>query len=70
MRYLVVYEKGSAGLGAFVPDLPGCVAVGSSEPEVSDRIRAAVELHLRTLRREGRPVPEPACHADFIDLPD
>ena len=27
MKYLVVIEKGSSSFGAYVPDLPGCVAV-------------------------------------------
>jgi len=34
MRYMVVVEKGETRFGAFVPDLPGCVAVGETEEEV------------------------------------
>lgn len=34
MRYRVVIEKGETSWGAYVPDLPGCVAVANSEDEV------------------------------------
>ena len=34
MRYLVVFEKGPTSFGAYVPDLPGCIAVGDSRDEV------------------------------------
>ena len=28
MRYVVILEASDGGFGAYVPDLPGCVAVG------------------------------------------
>lgn len=31
MRYMVVIEKGETRYGAYVPDLPGCVAVGETD---------------------------------------
>jgi predicted RNase H-like HicB family nuclease len=33
MRYAVVIEKSETGYGAYVPDLPGCVAVGETVDE-------------------------------------
>ena len=30
MKYLLIFEKGESSYGAYVPDLPGCVAVGDS----------------------------------------
>jgi len=32
MRYMVVIEKGASSYGAFVPDLPGCIAAGETDP--------------------------------------
>jgi len=29
-KYAVVIEKGETSYGAYVPDLPGCVAVGEN----------------------------------------
>jgi predicted RNase H-like HicB family nuclease len=50
MRYSVVIEKGPTSYGAYVPDLPGCVAAGETEAEVLSLIREAVELHLEGLK--------------------
>ena len=58
-RYLVVIERGPTSYGAYVPDLPGCVAVGESADEVRDLIREAIAMHVAELRRQGLPVPTP-----------
>lgn len=58
MRYLVVYEKGPGNFSAYSPDLPGCVAAGTTLDEARENMRAAIELHLRGLRDDGMPVPE------------
>jgi len=69
MKYLVIYEKGPTSWGAYVPDLPGCVAVGSSQQEVRELIEGAIELHLRGIREDGDPIPEPtAVAADFVKI--
>ena len=44
-RYAVVIEKGE-GNGAYVPDLPGCVATGTTIEEVEREIQEAIEFHL------------------------
>lgn len=46
MQYLVVIEKGDSRLGAYVPDLPGCIAAAETEEEVRVLIREAIELHI------------------------
>lgn len=43
-RYMVVVERGESSWGAHVPDLPGCIAVGESRPEVLRLIREAIEF--------------------------
>jgi predicted RNase H-like HicB family nuclease len=67
-RYLVVIERGETSYGAYVPDLPGCVAVGESAEEVRRLIAEAIELHLEALRADGDPIPEPSSHGDYLDL--
>ena len=59
MRYAVVIERGETSYGAYVPDLPGCVAVGETADEVERLIREAIEFHLDGLREEGLPSPAP-----------
>lgn len=56
MRYAVIIEKGSTSFGAYVPELPGCVAVGKSREEVLQLIQEAVEFHLEGLRKEWQPI--------------
>ena len=59
MRYAMIIEKGERNYSAYLPDLPGCIATGKSVEEIKQRMREAVELHLRGLREDGLPVPEP-----------
>ena len=50
MRYAIVIEKGETSYGAYVPDLPGCVAVGESLEEVKELIAEAILFHLEGLQ--------------------
>lgn len=68
MRYLVVVEEGSQSFGAYVPDLPGCVAAGESREEVLTLIREAIEFHLEGLREDGQPVPPPFSSSEVVEV--
>jgi predicted RNase H-like HicB family nuclease len=68
MEYLVVIERGPSSFGAYVPDLPGCVAVGETRSEVETLIREAIELHIEGLREEGQPLPEPSSTSQLISI--
>ena len=66
MDYLVIYEQGERSIGAYVPDLPGCVAFAETEAEVRTLIREAVALHVEDMRKTGQPVPSPTSRADLV----
>ncbi len=66
MRYTIVIEKGSTSYGAYVPDLPGCVAAAETRAQVVALIREAIVSHLAVLREEGMPVPE--AHSTFESI--
>lgn len=68
MRYTVVIEQGLTRYGAYVPDLPGCIAAAQSRPEVVSLIREAIEFHLETMRDEGIPIPEPHSTAELVEV--
>jgi len=68
MKYAVVIEKGPKSYGAYVPDLPGCVAVGDSRAEVMALIQEAVQLHLEQLRQQGEKVPPPSSSIEFVEV--
>ncbi|MFN8635948.1 MAG: type II toxin-antitoxin system HicB family antitoxin [Chloroflexota bacterium] len=67
-RYAVVIEKGPTSYGAYVPDLPGCVAVADTPEEVEQLIREAIEFHLEGLRDAGEPVPEPTSSLTYVEV--
>lgn len=68
MRYMVVIEKGPASYGAFVPDLPGCIAAGETEAEALALIQQAIQLHLEDLRLGSKPIPEPVSKSTFVEI--
>ena len=68
MRYAIVVEKGPTSYGAYVPDLPGCVAAGESRDEVLQLIREAIQLHLQGLKEEGLPIPEPRSEGEIVEI--
>ena len=62
MEYLVVVEQGRAGYGAYVPDLPGCVATADTKDEVLALIQEAIVLHLELMQEDGLPKRTLGCH--------
>jgi predicted RNase H-like HicB family nuclease len=59
-EYVVIYEQAEdGGWGAYIPDLPGVVALGSSRAEVGERIQEAITAYADDLRDRGRPFPVP-----------
>ena len=53
MQYLVIIEEGANNYGAYVPDLPGCVAVSETKAEVHRLITEAIQFHIEGLREDG-----------------
>ena len=59
-EYVVIFERAEdGGWGAYLPDLPGVVALGATREDVSERIQEAVEAYAREMSELGRPLPEP-----------
>lgn len=67
-RYLIVIEETSTGFSAYSPDVPGCVATGTSRPEVERNMREAVEFHIQGLRAGGGEVPEPRSSSSYVEV--
>lgn len=68
MRYMVVIEEGETSFGAYVPDLPGCVAVGETESEVRRLIQEAIEFHLEDLAETGAKIPKPLSKSEYVEV--
>lgn len=68
MPYAIVIEKGEGNYSAYVPDLPGCVAVGDTVEETRHEIQEAIEFHLEGLRADGLPTPEPSSRVAYVEV--
>ena len=68
MKYAVVIEKGKTSYGAYVPDLPGCVAAGKTREEVIRLIHEAIEFHIEGLKEDGEIIPEPSSSIEIIEV--
>ena len=66
--YAVVIEKADGNYSGYVPDLPGCVAVGDSIDECESSIQEAIEAHLHVMHDEGLAVPEPRSVAREVQV--
>jgi predicted RNase H-like HicB family nuclease len=59
-EYVVIYEQADdGGWGAYLPDLPGVVAIGVSRAEAAQRIQEALSAYAEDLRGRGKPLPAP-----------
>jgi predicted RNase H-like HicB family nuclease len=68
MRFLVIVEEGPTSFGAYVPDLPGCVAVGETREEALALIQEAIGIHLASLSTDGVAIPRQASSSVFVDV--
>jgi len=68
MRYAIVVEKAGSNYSAYVPDLPGCVATGSTIEETERDIREAIELHIEGMMEDGLPIPQPTSIVQYIEV--
>jgi predicted RNase H-like HicB family nuclease len=68
MKYTVIVEKGQTGYGAYVPDLPGCIATAPTREEVLRLVKEAIEFHIEGLRESGQEVPPPASVSELVEI--
>jgi len=68
MKYLVVIEHGKEGWGAYVPDLPGCIAAGETREEALRLIRDAIAFHIEGLHQAGETVPCPSSEGEVVEV--
>jgi predicted RNase H-like HicB family nuclease len=71
-EYAVVFGQTRTGWSAYVPDLPGLAAVGSSYEETEQLMREAINIHLASMREDGDPIPEPTTRIGIVmvDIPE
>jgi predicted RNase H-like HicB family nuclease len=68
MGYAIVIEKAESNYAAYVPDLPGCVATGTTIQETEQLIREGIMFHLEGLRTAGLPIPQPSSQVEYVEV--
>ncbi|QMW01997.1 type II toxin-antitoxin system HicB family antitoxin [Spirosoma foliorum] len=69
-KYLVIIEKSDTGYGAYVPDLPGCVATAPTKDEVERLIYEGIQFHIEGLELEGLSIPVASSEAETMVFAD
>ena len=69
MRYAIVIEKTEENYSAYSPDLPGCVATGTTIEETESELLAAIQFHLEGLREDGLAPPLAASVVEYMFIP-
>ena len=54
--FVIVIEQAGNNYSAYAPEVPGCVATGSSEEEAELNMRSALEMHLEGIDQDGLPL--------------
>jgi predicted RNase H-like HicB family nuclease len=54
--FIIVTEQAGDNYSAYAPEVPGCVATGSTEKEAEANMRTALEMHLRGMEEDGLPL--------------
>jgi predicted RNase H-like HicB family nuclease len=66
-EYVVIYEQAEdGGWGAYLPDMPGVVALAATRDEVAAGIREALSAYVEDLGERGLSLPQPHHAADTI----
>jgi len=65
-KYLVIYEKTKTGYSAYVPDLPGVIATGSTKSIVEKNIFSAIQFHIEGLKEEKLPIPKAHAESEIL----
>jgi predicted RNase H-like HicB family nuclease len=50
------------------PDLPGCIATGTTVEETKKNIAAAISFHIDGLKSEGLPIPESESNSEYVTV--
>ncbi len=67
MRYAIVIERAANTYSAYVPDLPGCIATGTTVQETHAQILSAIAVHMDGLYADGMGVPEPQALVGYVE---
>ena len=69
-EYAIVVERAESGGNwcGYSPDVPGVIATDSTAEATAERLRGALELHLKVMANEGMPLPVPSALVRMVKI--
>lgn len=67
-EYTIIIERAEGNYSAYCPDLPGCIATGSTIEKTIQRMKEAIKFHLEGLKEGEIAIPEPSTKAVSIEV--
>ncbi len=68
-KYAIVIEKAENNYSAYLPDVPGCIAVGDTVEEVKAEMQSAFLAYLQAAKDFNQPIPgEPTTLCDYLSV--
>ena len=67
-EYTIIIERAEGNYSAYCPDLPGCIATGSTVEKTIQRMKEAIKFHLEGLKESEIAIPEPSTKAVSIEV--
>ncbi len=65
--YLAVMEPCDTGYDVFFPDMPGCVASGTTIDQAARNAKDALSMHYYAMEEDGEEIPEPSLSLSAED---
>lgn len=56
----IFYSEEDEGYIAIIPELPSCSAYGETEEDALKEVMVAMDLWLKTAKKEGMKIPQPS----------
>ncbi len=68
MKYAIIIEEGESNYGAYAPDIPGCIGLGSTPERARKDLLDGLAGHLRLMAQDGDAMPTASSTVDYIDV--
>jgi predicted RNase H-like HicB family nuclease len=68
-EYAAVFEKTSNGWSAYAPNLPGLGVADATFAQTKKLLREEIEMHIKGMREDGLPIPEPLTQVMRMAIP-
>ncbi len=68
MKFAIIIEKSAKNYGAYAPDIPGCIGLGSTPDRARQDLLDGLAAHLHLMAEEGDPMPSASSTMDFVDI--